>query len=83
MRSTADRVVTDLLSAGLVDPTRAAEARTVVRRALDSPDDEVPATRTLLIELGAYVGGALVLVAAGGVGWAIGAGVRGRRARDV
>ncbi|CAL9359599.1 Apolipoprotein N-acyltransferase [Streptomyces sp. enrichment culture] len=39
---------------------------------------ETPATR-----LGVLPEIALVLVAAGGVGWAIGAGVRGRRARDV
>ncbi|ANJ06105.1 apolipoprotein N-acyltransferase [Streptomyces parvulus] len=39
---------------------------------------ETPATR-----LGVLPEIALVLVAAGGVGWAVGAGVRGRRARDV
>ncbi|MCV2459745.1 apolipoprotein N-acyltransferase [Streptomyces sp. ICN988] len=39
---------------------------------------ETPATR-----LGIAPEIALVLVAAGGLGWAVGAGVRGRRARDV
>jgi apolipoprotein N-acyltransferase len=39
---------------------------------------ETPATR-----LGTLPEIALVLVAAGGLGWAIGAGVRGRRARGM
>ncbi|MET9773931.1 apolipoprotein N-acyltransferase [Streptomyces sp. NPDC006367] len=38
---------------------------------------ETPATR-----LGVWPEAALVLVAAGGIGWAVGAGVRGRRARS-
>lgn len=40
-------------------------------------------SRTPATDLGALPELALVLVAAGGLGWAIGAGVRGRRARDV
>ncbi|MGW0812874.1 apolipoprotein N-acyltransferase [Streptomyces viridiviolaceus] len=51
----------------------------------DSLVQEVPlrSSRTPATELGVVPEIALVLVAAGGLGWAIGAGVRGRRARDV
>ncbi|MBD0417783.1 apolipoprotein N-acyltransferase [Streptomyces sp. TRM S81-3] len=51
----------------------------------DSLVQEVPlrSSRTPATELGVAPEIALVLVAAGGLGWAVGAGVRGRRAGDV
>jgi len=63
-RSRAVPVVDALVSAGLVDAGRRAEAHRVVRAAL-----EIPATkaslRARLVELAAYVGGALVVSSIG------------------
>ncbi len=71
---TASRVVADLVSAGLVHPSRSPEAEAVVSRSLGVPDE--PQRRTgaglRLAEIAGYVGGALVVAAVGLVlatGW--------------
>ncbi len=82
----AERVVGDLISAGLVDPGAAGAAQDVVAHALEraagsSPTESVAPTttvqgvqgaqgrrgemRTLLAEIAGYLGGALVVAAAG------------------
>lgn len=62
----------NLVSAGLLDPARSHDAEAVVARSLGEPvtvttGDAPPArkvsTRALLVEVGAYVGGALVVTA--------------------
>jgi Predicted membrane protein (DUF2157) len=77
MRNTAERVVTDLVAAGLVERHRAVEAERVVRRSLEQeqPHPATPATsrrppvrqgaRTMLVEIAGYVGSALVLASVG------------------
>jgi hypothetical protein len=77
MRNTAERVVTDLVAAGLVERHRAVEAERVVHRSLESEDlqhaDRTPAgrpaerqgARTMLVEIAGYVGSALVLASVG------------------
>jgi hypothetical protein len=67
MRKTAERVVTDLVAAGLVERHRAVEAERVVARALEPDGDPSVApparqgARTMLVEIAGYVGSALVL----------------------
>jgi hypothetical protein len=71
MRNTAERVVANLVGAGLLDPARSREAETVVAGSLRSPGPsaapgaspaaERPTTRGLLVEIAGYVGGALVM----------------------
>jgi hypothetical protein len=72
MRKTAERVVTDLVAAGLVERHRAVEAERVVTRALHPEGEEVTAlppvrqgARTMLVEIAGYVGSALVLASVG------------------
>lgn len=73
MKGTAEQVVQDLVSAGLLDRTRTLEARSVVSRSLvGAQPGPAPAAirppremRTLLVEISAYVGGALVIAAVG------------------
>jgi hypothetical protein len=72
MRNTAERVVTDLVAAGLVERHRAVEAERVVHRSL-GPREPEPASRpsapqgarTMLVEIAGYVGSALVLASVG------------------
>ncbi|HET6561838.1 MAG TPA: hypothetical protein VFG72_08180 [Marmoricola sp.] len=72
MRNTAERVVTDLVAAGLVERHRAVEAERVVTRSLE-PEEPLPAgepparrgARTMLVEIAGYVGSALVLASVG------------------
>lgn len=68
MRNTAERVVTDLVAAGLVERHRAVEAERVVHRSLGSQGPDTAArpparqgARTMLVEIAGYVGSALVL----------------------
>jgi hypothetical protein len=72
MRNTAERVVTDLVAAGLVERHRAVEAERVVHRSLEEeePHRAVPprtreGSRTMLVEIAGYVGSALVLASVG------------------
>jgi hypothetical protein len=72
MRNTAERVVTDLVAAGLVERHRAVEAERVVNRSLgpEEPDPASPpparqGARTMLVEIAGYVGSALVLASVG------------------
>lgn len=75
MRNTVEHVVTGLVSAGLVDPARSRDAEMVTARAL--AEAQLPAaahvgagtpratTRSRLVEIAAYVGGALVVASVG------------------
>ena len=71
MRNTAERVVTDLVAAGLVERHRAVEAERVVNRSLEpesepaSPPPTRQGARTMLVEIAGYVGSALVLASVG------------------
>jgi hypothetical protein len=73
--STAVRVVSDLVSAGLVPPSRATEAEAVVSGSLRLPEQPPPSrggAGLRLAEIAGYAGGALVLAAVGLVlatGW--------------
>lgn len=58
-------VVDALVSAGLVDATRREEARGVVARTLDEPARQQATSRSLLVEIAGYVGGALVIASVG------------------
>ena len=63
-RSRALPVVDALVSAGLVDAGRRAEAHRVIRAALELPETKAP-LRGRLVEMSAYVGGALVVASIG------------------
>ena len=68
MSNTAEHVVTTLVASGLVHPARAREAEAVTARALGEVQRPKPArvtTRGRLVEIAAYVGGALVLASVG------------------
>jgi hypothetical protein len=72
MKHTAERVVTDLVAAGLVERHRAVEAERVVQRSLEEeqPHPAIPqrtrqGARTMLVEIAGYVGSALVLASVG------------------
>ena len=58
-------VVDALVSVGLVDMTRRDEAMGVVARALEEPAERPASSRSLLVEIAGYVGGALVLASVG------------------
>ena len=62
-RSRTDEVVAALVSNGLVDPERAAEAQAVVGSALAGPTASETPLRRRLAEVAGYVGGALVIAA--------------------
>lgn len=66
MNGTADRIVDDLVRADLLDPALRARAREVVQGGLQPAPDSASAARGLpkLVEVVAYLGGALVLAAA-------------------
>src|SRR4051812_19423731 len=66
MNVTAERVVDSLLRADLLDPSTRSRALDVVHSALAQPDGETARRRGLpkLVEVVAYLGGALVLAAA-------------------
>ncbi len=72
MSNPAERVVEELVSAGLVDPARSGDARSVVAHALADPGAPGAAapgrrtgTRSRLVEIAGYAGGALVMAAVG------------------
>ena len=58
-------VVDALVSAGLVDPSRRDEAAGVVARTLEEPAPRRATSRSLLVEIAGYVGGALVVASVG------------------
>lgn len=58
-------VVEALVSAGLVDVTRRDEAVGVVARTLEEPAQRPVTSRSLLVEIAGYVGGALVIASVG------------------
>lgn len=59
------RVVDALVSAGLVDPLRRDEATGVVARSLEEPAERRTSSKSLLVEIAGYVGGALVIASVG------------------
>ena len=63
-RSLAPQVVDALVAAGLVDASRRDDAQRVVSGALGAPQRKV-SSRALLVEIAAYVGGALVVASIG------------------
>src|SRR5688500_11914812 len=71
MRNTAERGVTDLVAAGLVERHRAVDAERVVNRSPAPEAEPVPpratrqGARTMLVEIAGYVGSALVLASVG------------------
>lgn len=64
-RSRADHVVEGLVEAGLVHPDRRTEARTVVAHRLGVRTAASATTRTRLVEVAGYLGGALVVASLG------------------
>jgi uncharacterized membrane protein len=64
-RSSVPAVVTALVSAGLVDASRRDDAQRVVMRVLGAPEKTRVSSRALLVEIAAYVGGALVVASIG------------------
>lgn len=58
-------VVDALVSAGLVEASRRDEAQRVVLGVLGAPDTKQSSSRGLLVEIAAYVGGALVVASIG------------------
>ena len=64
-RSLVPETVTALVSAGLVEARRRDDAERVVMEVLGEPRERRVSSRTLLVEIAAYVGGALVVASFG------------------
>ena len=65
VRSLLPEAVSALVSAGVVDASRRDDAQRVLTEVLGVPREKRVSSRTLLVEIGAYVGGALVVASIG------------------